>query len=546
MLFLDEPTAGVDPISRRAFWDYLYDLADAGRTLFVTTHYMDEAESCRRLAFIDGGHIIAEGTPSELKAPMAGAVLEVTAERSDAALLAVRAAVADGRLPELDVALYGAQLHVVAPDAAALRQPLTDVLVAADTGLQSIEAVAPSLEDVFVSRLRVGGSAGQGDGAGEVGSAGQGDGAGEVGSAGQGDGAGEVGERGRRKGTFMKRMGGVVLVVALVALIGLVLWYRPDSGSGLGDWRELLGLEESQTDLVASGFVEARQVVVAPEVGGPVVAVNVAEGDEVQAGDVLFELDPDLVDIQEQQAQAALDAAYARLDQLQSGARPEQLAALATGVDEARGALDAAEAALQAAESAAVGAVDGTAAATLLAAARARANGARAGLDLAQARLTQAQAGPSEPLLRAAEAGVRQAEARLATVDVQREKLTVRAPISGTVSQVLLKIRETAAVGRPGMRLARLDPLTLTVYVPEDELGRVEVGQEVEVRVDGYPDDVFDGQIVAIAGEAEFTPRNVQTREERSNLVFAVRISLPNPDGDLKPGMAADATLDEG
>ena len=110
MLFLDEPTAGVDPISRRAFWDLLYQLAESGTTIFVTTHYMDEAEHCQDLAFIHGGRIIAQGSPDEIKrTKMHGEVLEIDCDQADEAIVTLR----DMGLFN-EVALYGALIHVVA------------------------------------------------------------------------------------------------------------------------------------------------------------------------------------------------------------------------------------------------------------------------------------------------------------------------------------------------------------------------------------------------------------------------------------------------
>jgi multidrug resistance efflux pump len=102
---------------------------------------------------------------------------------------------------------------------------------------------------------------------------------------------------------------------------------------------------------------------------------------------------------------------------------------------------------------------------------------------------------------------------------------------------------ELAGPGVTLLTLGDLDQVTLTVYVPEDELGRVLIGQQVEVRVDSFPERAFQGRIVAIAQEAEFTPRNVQTQKERVNMVFAVDVSIPNPDHALKPGMPADAVI---
>jgi multidrug resistance efflux pump len=95
------------------------------------------------------------------------------------------------------------------------------------------------------------------------------------------------------------------------------------------------------------------------------------------------------------------------------------------------------------------------------------------------------------------------------------------------------------------MSIANLDEVTLVVYIPENRIGQVQLGQEVEVQVDSFPDRVFVGHVASIAGEAEFTPRNVQTQEERVNLVFAVKVRIPNPNHALKPGMPADATMQQ-
>ena len=91
--------------------------------------------------------------------------------------------------------------------------------------------------------------------------------------------------------------------------------------------------------------------------------------------------------------------------------------------------------------------------------------------------------------------------------------------------------------------MADLDTVTLTVYVPEDQLGLVKIGQEVRVMVDSYPERTFHGEVVYIAAKAEFTPKNVQTKEERVTTVFAVDVKIPNPDHALKPGMPADAEI---
>ncbi len=150
ILFLDEPTAGVDPLSRRRFWDLLYTFTEQGKTIFVTTHYMDEAENCHRLSFIHNGRIVASGSPAEIKATqMKGHVLEVDVDHPDRALRALKGQ------PEFDeVALYGRRLHVVAEHVGELEPLVRQRLEAAGVQVHAMLVIPPSLEDVFVARIR--------------------------------------------------------------------------------------------------------------------------------------------------------------------------------------------------------------------------------------------------------------------------------------------------------------------------------------------------------------------------------------------------------
>ena len=145
LLFLDEPTSAVDPESRRDFWEKLFELADAGTTILVSTHYMDEAERCHRLAILDHGALVADGTPDELTAAIAGRTFAVQAaqpRRAQQALLAVPGV--------LSVAQIGNSLRVLARDAGDASTRLRDAL--AKAGLQAdVTAIQPSLEDVFVA-----------------------------------------------------------------------------------------------------------------------------------------------------------------------------------------------------------------------------------------------------------------------------------------------------------------------------------------------------------------------------------------------------------
>jgi len=154
LVFLDEPTAGVDPVSRRAFWDLLYQLA-ARTTIFVTTHYMDEAEHCQQLAFIHNGHLIAHGSPSEIKTTMMrGQVLEIAPSDAGRAVTLLRAAQAAGQLPADEVALYGALVHVAGEGILNQQTRMAEILTAGGVTPGPMAEIAPSLEDVFIESVR--------------------------------------------------------------------------------------------------------------------------------------------------------------------------------------------------------------------------------------------------------------------------------------------------------------------------------------------------------------------------------------------------------
>jgi HlyD family secretion protein len=168
---------------------------------------------------------------------------------------------------------------------------------------------------------------------------------------------------------------------------------------------------------------------------------------------------------------------------------------------------------------------------------------ASAAVEVAQAAVEALLSKPTAEEVDVAGAQVRRAEAALGILQVQQEKMTLHSPLSGLVSNRSIHVGETASPGATLMTVANLDEVKLTVYVPENRYGRIQLGQRVEVEVDSFPAKVYQGEVVYISSEAEFTPRNVQTKEERVNTVFAVKIQIPNPDHELKPGMPADATI---
>jgi ABC-2 type transport system ATP-binding protein len=147
ILFLDEPTSGVDPISRRNFWNMIYEMAKGGTTVFVTTHYMDEADYCDRLALIYRGKIIAEGTPNELrKSYMTRDVLEIEAERIVEAMEVLEQ-------QGIETAVFGSLLHATVVDARAAVPLIHKILGEKNISVRRVDKIVPSLEDVFVTLI---------------------------------------------------------------------------------------------------------------------------------------------------------------------------------------------------------------------------------------------------------------------------------------------------------------------------------------------------------------------------------------------------------
>jgi len=154
ILFLDEPTSGVDPVSRRNFWDLIYALAEGGTTVFVTTHYMEEAEYCNRLALMNRGRIVALDTPAGLRAAMPAPLLEIDADNGPHAVDVLK------HDPDvLEVGLFGRAVHVMVRDAAAAGTELPRRLAAAGVAVRDLRVVEPSLEDVFVALVHASGGA---------------------------------------------------------------------------------------------------------------------------------------------------------------------------------------------------------------------------------------------------------------------------------------------------------------------------------------------------------------------------------------------------
>lgn len=168
---------------------------------------------------------------------------------------------------------------------------------------------------------------------------------------------------------------------------------------------------------------------------------------------------------------------------------------------------------------------------------------AQAGVQAAEANLTAVEAGPAAEDIAIAQAQLNEAQTAQTALAVKIAKQTLTAPRAGVVSRRLFEPGELTGPGVTVLELTAIETVDLTVYIPETRIGEVQIGQPAKVQVDAYDREPFEGVVTFIAHEAEFTPKNVQTQEERVNLVFAVKITLDNADYRLKPGMPADAEI---
>jgi len=154
VLFLDEPTSGVDPISRRGFWDLIHTLAQEGTTIFVTTHYMEEAEYCNRLALMNRGRLIALDTPALLRSEMTAPLLEIRTSDAPKAVEALR-----GKAEVIEVGLFGRTVHVTVSGSEGVEARVRERLLASGLEVTDLSRIVPTLEDVFVARVATAGGA---------------------------------------------------------------------------------------------------------------------------------------------------------------------------------------------------------------------------------------------------------------------------------------------------------------------------------------------------------------------------------------------------
>jgi HlyD family secretion protein len=229
------------------------------------------------------------------------------------------------------------------------------------------------------------------------------------------------------------------------------------------------------------------------------------------------------------EAEALAHAARRRYEEALTGTRPQEKREALQQVEIARQKLNEALSGARAQELREVEAV--------VAEAQAQADAAKAVLDLAIA-------GPRRETVRAAKARVEQAKGTLAAVSATRKETAIYAPASGVVTLRNVEPGELVTPGLAIVRMAKLKKVWLRVYVPEPQVGLVKLGQHAKVVTDTYPGKSYEGTVIEIAEKPEFTPKNVQTKQERVKLVFGVKIDIDNAHQELKPGMPADAWID--
>ena len=302
-----------------------------------------------------------------------------------------------------------------------------------------------------------------------------------------------------------------------------------------------------------SGQIDATEVQVAPEVGGRIVDMTIAEGDRVKQGQVVAQLDTRDIELALQRARAERSQADAQLRLLQAGARAEdirqaeaQAAAAAADVQAAQADLAAAETDLQRFErllqtnSGSQKQRDD--AATRREIANDRATAARARERAAREAIARLRAGSRPEEIEAARARVAAVDAQIATLEKSKDDATVTAPIDGIVTERLLDPGEIVSPRVPIAVIADLDHAWAEVFVDEPMVPRIKLGQTATVFTDaGGPG--LGGKVSYVSSKAEFTPRNVQTAEDRSKLVYRVKIAVDNRQGILKQGMPVEAEI---
>ena len=283
------------------------------------------------------------------------------------------------------------------------------------------------------------------------------------------------------------------------------------------------------SSLSATGTIEATEVTLSAQVGGVVKLVRVDEGVAVLPGDTLAILDATDWIYQLQQAEAGLGGADAQHRLSLQAARQEDLIQAEANYKSAENDLKRME------ELAPTGSIS-----------QKQLEDAKTRFTISQQTYEKMKRGSRREEIEIARARRDQAEAQVSSLRKKVNDCTILSPMQGVVTKRFIERGELVGQGMSLFRVANLAEMDLMIYVLETELPKVKLGQQAKVKVDAFPEREFNGRVVFISSTAEFTPKNIQTKDERTKLVFGVKIKVENADGSLKSGIPADVTLQTG
>jgi HlyD family secretion protein len=321
----------------------------------------------------------------------------------------------------------------------------------------------------------------------------------------------------------------MIMAVSAVAVLAVIAWMALMRGDG------------ADPVVTAAGTVEATEADLGFQAGGRIEEITVRDGDLVGAGQELARLESAELEARRSAAQAQLDGARAQLAELQRGARPEELRQARAAEAVARERMQDASRVLERTRALEAG---GAVSREALEQARTAYEVARAQYEHANEQLGMVRTGVRTERIEAQQAAVRGAEAALAQMEAALSNAIIRAPFAGVVTVRHRQPGEAVTAGAPVLTLMDPDDRWVRIYVREDEVGSVALGQRAQVRTGMDAGATYGGRVTFIASQAEFTPRTVQTAEQRVKLVYAVRVAITDdPRRVLKPGMPADVVL---
>jgi HlyD family secretion protein len=289
-----------------------------------------------------------------------------------------------------------------------------------------------------------------------------------------------------------------------------------------------------------SGNIEITDVAVSFKIPGKVVERLVSEGDPVKTGQMVARLDDKDLNEEIAQRQAQVAQAQSVLAELRRGSRPEEIAQAEAVLERVQADGDRAKTEWERQKKLYEREVIST---REYEAAKTTFDGTLARIREAREALTLSRKGPRQEKIDQAGAALEQSRQALALANTRKSYAVLFAPLSGTVLSDNIEPGEYVSPGTPVLTMGDLTHLYLRAYINETDLGRVKLGQKVRISTDTFPDRAYEGKITFIAAQAEFTPKNVQTQKERVKLVYRIKVDIPNPRMELKPGMPADGEI---